>query len=85
MDLGDLAVLGLTFVVVTIVLSIGAAITNQVRDTQTANSYAYNVSNYGLSGLNTFGTWLPIVAIAIVATVIIGIIMKGFGGLASGV
>jgi hypothetical protein len=44
-------------------------------------TYAYNISTQGLTGLSGFGSWLPIIAIAVIATVIIGIIMKGFGGI----
>ena len=56
MERGVMLVLGL--VVIGIVGSIGATILTTNQATQSANSYAYNISGYGLTGLNSFASQL---------------------------
>lgn len=55
MALGSLAAVALVFVLGVIVISIGADVIDEVQDTQTANSYAANVSTQGLEGMETLG------------------------------
>lgn len=45
-----------------------------------SDSAAYNVSFSGLDGMDTFGTWIPLIALVIVLTLIIGILIKQLGG-----
>jgi len=55
MSIGSLA---LAFVVAAIVIALGAEILGQVRSTQTADTYEYNVTSEGLEGAEVFGEWL---------------------------
>lgn len=64
----------IVLVVVAVVLGLGATILTQVQSTQTANSIAYNASQYGLTGVNTMASWQPTWAVIIAAAVVIGII-----------
>lgn len=72
--------LALAFVIVAVVIGVGATIITQVQSTQTANSYAYNASAQGLTGLDTMGDWLPTIAVIIAAAVVIGVIVRYFQG-----
>lgn len=72
--------LALAFVIVAVVVGIGATILTQVRTTQTANSIAYNASTSGLTGLDTMSDWLPTIAVIIAAAVVIGVIVRYFQG-----
>ena len=72
--------LALAFVIVAVVVGIGATILTQVRTTQTTNSIAYNASTSGLTGLDTMSDWLPTIAVIIAAAVVIGVIVRYFQG-----
>lgn len=72
--------LALAFVIVAIVIGIGATILTQVRGTQTVNSIPYNASTSGLTGMDTMSDWLPTIAVIIAAAVVIGVIVRYFQG-----
>lgn len=76
-QVGDLLPLALTFVVVAVAIGIGAAVLQDVRDSDsiTANSAAYNATQSGLDSMETFGDWLPTLALVVVAAVIIGVLI----------
>ena len=68
-----------SFIVVVIVIALGATILSNIRDTQGSSSTpntAYNVSTQGLSSMKTFGDQLPTIAIVAVA----GLILMLVGG-----
>jgi hypothetical protein len=75
-NLTDLAI---GIVVLGIVVSVGATILINVRDTNTAASAAYNVSNAAAVGLGEYGNWFKIIVIVGVASVILGLIFMAFG------
>jgi len=83
-ELKNLAGLAIVFVVLTIILSFGATILDDIQDDQTDNDADWNASGKGLESLNTFADWLPTLALIVVAAVIIGIIVRyfAFGGAA---
>ena len=66
----------IVFLVIAVILGVGATVLTQVRSTQTTNSVAYNMTTQGLDaqkGLSNWqGTWVVIVA----AAVILGIIYR---------
>ena len=76
-DLTDLAI---GIVVLGIVVSIGATILLNVRDTNTENDTAYNLSNSAATGLAEYGNWFTIIVIVGVASVILSLIFMAFGG-----
>jgi hypothetical protein len=78
---GDLIGYAVVLVVATLIISFGAYILDSVLAQQTPSSVAANVTTAGLTGLNTFGTFLPIVAIVLVAGVLIGILISVFAGI----
>jgi len=83
MDVRMMGALALTIVVAAIIISMGAEILTQLQSQQTAQSYSYNVTTYGLTGMSTFGTWIPLIALVVVASIVIGVIvryMSGAGG-----
>lgn len=75
MRLEALIPLSIAFVVVTVVLSMGSDVVSDIRDDQTANSYAYNVSSNGLTGLSNISGKLGTIGLVLAIAVIIGIIV----------
>ena len=78
LTIGDIAPLAITFVVVAIVLGVGADVLDNIQDGQSQNSSAYNATGYGLTAIGKFSNWLPTIAVIVVAAVIIGIIYMYF-------
>lgn len=64
----------ITFLVIAIILGIGATVLASVQGTQTAGTYAYNATEGGLEALDQLAGWQPTWAIVIAAVVIIGLI-----------
>lgn len=77
-QLRDLMPIALIFVVATIATSIGADVVTDVRDDQTANSYARNISTAGLDGLWELGSWYPTLALVVAAAIVIGVLVYSF-------
>lgn len=72
------AILSLTFAA--IVLVFGLVMTQELRDTTDANSQAYNASNLTVVGLGKFADFWEIIVLAVVITVVIGLLLVVFGG-----
>ena len=75
MGLPALITAGVSLVILAVVLTIGADIVDEVQDTQTTDSYAFNASDQGLQGIDQLASWQSIIALVIAAGVVIGIIM----------
>ena len=75
MNLMELVIAGIMFVVLGFTLSIGQTILSQLNSTQTSGSYASNTSQYAMSGVNTLAYWLPIIALAMAAGFVIAILI----------
>jgi hypothetical protein len=75
-DLTDLAI---GIVVLGIVVSVGATILINVRDTNTAGTSSYNVADKAAAGLAEYGNWFKIIVIVGVAAVILSLIFMAFG------
>ena len=74
-QVGDLLPLAITFVIVAVAISLGADVLDDIQDTQTVDSIAYNATGYGLQSMNTLAKWLPTIALVVVIAVIIGILV----------
>lgn len=72
------AILSLVFAA--IVLVFGLVISQELRDTQTAGTEAYTAANATLVGLGSFADFWEIIVLAIVITVVIGLLLVVFGG-----
>ena len=75
----DLTDLALGIVVLGIVVSVGATILVNVRDTNTASSISYNLADDAATGLAEYGNWFKIIVIVGVAAVILALIFMAFG------
>lgn len=76
------AILSLVFAAVVLVL--GLVITQELRDTQTAGTEAHDAANQTVVGLGTFADFWEIIVLAIITTVVIGLLLAVFGGRRSG-
>lgn len=72
------AILALVFAAV--VLVFGLVIGQELRDTQTAATDAYIAANKTVVGLGTFADFWEIIVLAVVITVVIGLLLLVFGG-----
>ena len=72
------AILSLVFAA--IVLVFGLIISQELRDTQTSGTEAYTAANSTIVGLGTFADFWEIIVLAIVITVVIGLLLVVFGG-----
>ena len=68
----------LAFVSLVIVLSVGATVLQEFLGTQTDGNADYNITSEGLAGMGKFSQFNPIIAIAISAVIILGIITAAF-------
>lgn len=75
-DLTDLAI---GIVVLGIVVSVGATILINVRDTNTTDGTAYNLADDAATGLAEYGNWFKIIVIVGVAAVVLSLIFMAFG------
>jgi len=75
-DLTDLAI---GIVVLGIVVTVGATILTNVRDTNTSGSTAYNLADDATTGIAEYGNWFKIIVIVGVAAVVLGLIFMAFG------
>lgn len=74
--LNQLAGVGVTFVVIAIVLAMGAKVLDKTDDSMTGVAAAA-VAN-GSEGIAELSSWLPTIAIIVAAAVIIGIVVTYF-------
>ena len=72
------AILALVFAA--IVLVFGLVMSQELRDTQTAGTEAYDAANETIVGLATFADFWEIIVLAVVITVVIGLLLVVFGG-----
>lgn len=72
------AILSLVFAA--IVLVFGLVISQSLRDTQTAGTEAFDAANKTVVGLGTFADFWEIIVLAIIITVVIGLLLAVFGG-----
>jgi hypothetical protein len=77
-QLNQFAGIAITFVVLAIVIGIGGTVLDEIDDTQTTNGIAYNATQDGLAGIETFGEWLPTIAVILASALVIGIIASYF-------
>ena len=75
----DLTELAIGIVVLGIVVSVGATILINVRDTSTSGTVAYNLSDDAATGIAEYGNWFKIIVIVGVAAVVLGLIFLAFG------
>jgi TRAP-type uncharacterized transport system fused permease subunit len=69
-----------TLVLIGIFLGVGLYILQKFRDQLTAGSEAWTGVNETIVGIGEFPTWITIIVVVIAASIIIGLVVKGFGG-----
>lgn len=71
---------GLGIGIFVMIVALTGLMIGEVQDQTTANTAEYNVTVKGLEGLEILGDWTPLIAIAVVMIVIIGLILRELGG-----
>jgi len=77
----DLAPLAIVFVILTIVISMGSMILTELDANVTDSAEANATIDDGITALGDFSGWFPILVVVIISAVIIGIVMRYFGGM----
>lgn len=75
----DLTDLALGIVVLGIVVSVGATILVNVRDTNAVDTVSFNLADDAAHGIAEYGNWFKIIVIVGVAAVILALIFMAFG------
>ncbi len=99
-DVRQLGALALVIVVAAFIISVGGTMLTELQDSFLNTHYAvgtcddngnvsacgsgYNASVAGLEGITTFSTWIPLIALVIVLSIVIGIIVRYMGGASDG-
>ena len=73
-----------TLVVIAVVLGVGATILDEVGATQGVNTTASNITEDGLTGINTFSGFQPVMAVIAVAAIILTLLLGGLAVVAVG-
>jgi heme/copper-type cytochrome/quinol oxidase subunit 2 len=77
--IGDLGNIAISFGVAVIVLAVMATVVQTLRDDQTtADTAARNATDFGLESINTLSSFLPLVALAAVGAIVVGIVVRFF-------
>lgn len=77
--LNSLAVVAIILVIVSVVLSVGSDILQDMQTDQTAGAGDYNATSYGMAGLGELGSWIDTIALVVAAVIIIGLLFSFFG------
>lgn len=80
LGIGDILPIAVALVAIVIVIAVGALILAgfQTSGNLVANSVASNTVVSGLSALGTFGTYLPLLALVVIAAIIVGVVIAAF-------
>ena len=76
MELRDLAPIGVLFVVIAIVFSMGGEILSNLANQQTGT--AQNITNYGSEGILKIAKWFPTIGLVVAAATVIGVVLTAF-------
>jgi len=81
-QIGNLAPAIISLVLAAVILILGLVMLQEVRDTNimTAGDEAYKATNETLTGMGTFGDFWEIIVLAVVITVVIGLLLTTFSG-----
>lgn len=84
MKFEDISGKAIALVVIGMIIGFGALVLVETQTEIVAlssnTSVAYNATEYALEGMETFGSWLPLIVLVIVAVIIIALLVSGFGG-----
>ena len=78
--MNQMAGVGMAFVLIGVVLGMGAYINSQIISTAgwTTGSVERDAVNNATSGIGTLSSWLPIIAVVIAAGLVLGILVSAF-------
>ena len=75
---GDLAPIAIGFVVIVIIIAVGAIVLSELQSDQTTDDAAWNATGDGLSALDNLGSQTPLLATVIIFSVIIAVVIGFF-------
>lgn len=86
LGLSGLWMAGVGFVITAVVLAIGARILTGVKNqtNATTDPQAITVINNGLQSLSDLGGWMPLIALVVAGVLILGLLIRAFGGFGGG-
>ena len=78
MELGELYPAILTFVLVAILLGVGMTVLGNLATSSGVTAQASSAINTTITSIDDFVTWIPLLIVIIVASIILGLIFKSF-------
>jgi hypothetical protein len=78
MSLGDLSGTALTVMVIGVIVAVGVTFLDKLVTT-VSNTTAQGYINTVSEAYGTFADWMPIIVLIVVASVVIGILIRSFG------
>ena len=78
MAIGDLGPVALVVGIAVLIVAIVANILTDMNATQTADSYAANITTKGLTGMETIGNNVPTIALVVASAIVIGVLVRSF-------
>lgn len=74
--LSEIPSIGMIFVIIAIVFSVGATILTQMQATQgTAANAAYNITGQGVAAISSLSGWMPTWVTVVAAAVVLGVVV----------
>ena len=73
--LSEIPSIGMIFVIIAIVFSVGATILTQMQGTQTASGHAYNITGQGVAAISSLSGWMPTWVTVVAAAVVLGVVV----------
>lgn len=73
----------IALVVAAIVIAVGALTVNGMATglpTQNVDSTAWNITQYGLGGLQSFSSWFGTIVLIVVGVILLTLVIRGFSG-----
>lgn len=79
-NLKSMGGIALSLIVVVIIISFGGRIVNDIQDplNSTEDSAAWNITTDSLESISTFSDWVPLIALVLAASIIIGVVVTSF-------
>ena len=81
--LGDMTGTAVTVMIIGTIVAMGVTFMDKMEDNVGNNTTAQQYINDISTSFGTFADWMPIIVLVIVASVVIGILIRSFGGKAT--
>jgi hypothetical protein len=79
LDLGDMTGVAVTVMIIGVIVAMGVTFMDKMEDNVQNNTTAQQYINDISTSFGTFADWMPIIVLIVVASIVIGILVRSFG------